>query len=62
MACLRIKYIAKAPYYSDQEQSFIGSDIESCWNQKYEFDQWLGREHPMGVMAIYREEIIQERL
>lgn len=33
MACLRIKYVAIDPYYSDQEQSFIGYDIEDCWSQ-----------------------------
>ena len=61
MACLRIKYVAIDPYYSDQEQSFIGCDIEDCWSQKYDFDQWLGREHPMGMKAIYKEQILQEK-
>ena len=49
------------PYYSDQEQSFIGYDIKDCWSQKYDFDRWLGREHPMGMKAIYKEEILQEK-
>lgn len=61
MACLRIKYVAIDPYYSDLEQSFIGYDIEDCWSQKYDFDIWLGREHPMGMKAIYKEEILQEK-
>lgn len=62
MACLKIRYVAIDPYYSDQEQSFIGYDIEDCWSQKYDFDRWLGREYPMGMKAIYKEEILQEKL
>lgn len=62
MSRLDIKYIAIDPYHSDQEQSFIGNNIEDCWSQKYEFDRWLGRNHPSGIMAIYKFEIKREKL
>lgn len=62
MACLRIKYVAIDPYYSDHEQSFIGYNIDDCWSQKFEFDEWLGREHPMGYKTLYKCEILQEKL
>ena len=61
MARLDVKYIAIDPYYSDCDQSFIGYDIDNCWSQKHDFDEWLGREHPMGYTAIYRCKIINER-
>lgn len=62
MARLDIQYIAIDPYYSDQKQSFIGYDIDDCWMQKYEFDRWLGRNHPSGIRTIYKFEIINEKL
>ena len=62
MARLDIKYVAIDPYHSGQEQSFIGYNIEDCWSQKYEFDRWLGRNHPSGIMAIYKFEIKREKL
>lgn len=62
MARLDIKYIAIDPHYSDQEQSFIGYNIDDCWSQKYDFDDWLGRNQPSGIKAIYKWEIINEKL
>lgn len=62
MARLDIKYIAIDPYYSDQEQTFIGYNIDDCWSQKCDFDDWLGRNHPSGISTIYKCEIIQEKL
>ncbi len=38
MARLDVKYTAIDPYYSDQEQAFIGYNIDDCWSQKYDFD------------------------
>lgn len=62
MARLVVKYNAKDPYYSDQIQTFIGCDINSCWDQMYDFEEWLGREHPSGIMSIYNSEIIKEEM
>lgn len=62
MARLVVKYKAKDPYYSDQTQTFIGCDINSCWDQMNDFEEWLGREHPSGIMAIYNSEIIKEEM
>lgn len=61
MARLKVKYKATDPYYSDQIQTFIGCDINSCWDQMYEFEEWLGREHPAGIRFMYKIEIIEER-
>jgi hypothetical protein len=27
-----------------------------------DFEEWLGREHPSGIMAIYNSEIIKEEM
>lgn len=62
MARLDVRYKAIDPYYSDQCQSFIGYNIEECWGQKYEFEEWLGRNHPSGIMTIYKCEILKEKL
>ena len=59
---MRIDVLYKAidPYYSDCEQSFIGATSESCWHQKFEFEKWLGREHPAGIKTIYKVEILKD--
>lgn len=62
MARLKIKYTAIDPYYSDQEQVFIGSDIEDCWSQAYMFEKYLGRNHSNTIMLTYKTEIIEEKL
>ena len=55
---LKIFYEAIDPYYSFMTQVFIGVDEESCWDQKYEFDKWLGRHHPSGIHCIYRDKFL----
>lgn len=62
MARIRIKYEAIDPYYSDQVQTFIGETIESCDEQRYEFERYLGRNHPHGFMAIYSPIVIEEKV
>ena len=44
----KIKYIAIDPYYSDHTQVFIGADEEEINRQIYEYEAWLGRNHPAG--------------
>lgn len=49
----QVWYKAIDPYYSDQLQTFIGVDAEDLDHQQYEFEKWLGREHPAGIRYIY---------
>ena len=51
---LRVHYEAIDPYYSSQEQVFIGINEESCYSQKDEFEEWLGKNHPNGMNNIYK--------
>lgn len=61
MARLKIRYNAIDPYYSTHVQTFIGIDLNDCEAQKVEFEKWLGREHPSGIMSIYKPEILEEK-
>ena len=61
MARLKIRYNAVDPYYSTHEQTFIGVNLDDCDNQRFEYEQWLGREHPSGIMTIFEPEILEER-
>ena len=56
----KVKYKAIDPYYSDMEQVFIGGSIDSLDDQQYEFEKWLGKEHPAGIRFIYESEIVSE--
>lgn len=59
---LIVYYEAIDPYYSSHGQVFIGADKESCYSQKWEFEEWLGRNHPNGINNIYKvtsEELIK---
>ena len=51
---LKVYYEAIDPYYSSQEQVFIGINEESCYSQKWEFEEWLGRNHPNGMNNTYK--------
>ncbi len=55
-----IKYIAIDPYYSDQTQTFIGSDANSISDQIYDFEEWLGKEHANGIATLYRTETLYD--
>lgn len=55
---LKVYYEAIDPYYSSMTQTFIGVDEEDCWNQKYEFEEWLGRYYSSGIRYIYRVKIL----
>ena len=61
MARLKIRYNAVDPYYSTHEQTFIGVNLDDCDNQRFEYEQWLGREHPSGIMTIFKPELLEER-
>ena len=57
---LTVYYEAIDPYYSSQEQVFIGIDEESYYSQRDEFEEWLGRNHSNGISNIY--EVVSEQL
>ena len=57
---LTVYYKAIDPYYSSHEQVFIGINEESCYDQKYEFEEWLGRNHSNSISNIY--EVTSEQL
>lgn len=57
---LQVHYEAIDPYYSSQDQTFIGIDEDSCWEQKREFEEWLGRNHPNGIRSIYKVSVAGE--
>lgn len=61
MAKLRVRYIAIDPYYSTHEQTFIGATLDDCGEQQFEYEQWLGREHPAGIKCIFKTEILEEK-
>ena len=58
---LKVYYEAIDPYYSSMTQTFIGIDYDDCLNQKYEFEEWLGRYHSSGIKCIYRDKILDEK-
>lgn len=58
----KVKYKAIDKYYSDQEAVFISETLDGLDEQQYEFEKYLGREHPAGIMYIYQPEIIYERI
>lgn len=56
----KVWYEAIDPYYSDEVQTFIGATWQELEEQEYEYDKWLGREHPAGIRFIYEKRIIYE--
>ena len=46
---IRKKYVAIDPYYSDFEISFIGDNLDKIDEQIFDFEKYLGREHPSGI-------------
>lgn len=56
----KVKYKAIDPYYSDEVQVFISGSLEGLDSQQYEFEKWLGRNHPAGIKYIFQPEIIFE--
>lgn len=56
----RILYKSIDPYYSDFEIAFIGIDEKDIDGQIYEFNQYVGREHPSGISTIYKPKIMTD--
>ena len=59
---LKVYYESIDPYYSSHDQVFIGIDEESCYRQKYEYEEWLGRDHINGIRSIYIVKILENKL
>ena len=51
---LTVHYESIDPFYSSQDQVFIGIDEISCYSQRDGFENWLGRNHPNGIRNIYK--------
>lgn len=43
MATIKLKYEALTPELKNQTQVFTGKTIMDCWNQMYEFNDWLAK-------------------
>ena len=56
----KVWYEAIDPFYSDQVQTFIGATREELDDQEYQFNQWLGLNHPAGIIFIYETHTIYE--
>ena len=54
-----VKYIAVDPYYSDQEQVYIGATMDEIDSIQYETEEHMARFHA-SLGMIYRPEIIFE--
>lgn len=56
-----VRYTATDPYYSDFTETYIGESMESLDYQQYELEKYVGRNHPHGIDAIYKQEIVAEK-
>ena len=52
-----VKYTAIDPYYSDQEQTYIGSSPSEVDTIQWETEEFMAREH-CSLSMIYKSEII----
>ena len=55
-----VKYEAIDPYYSDFEETFIGTSGDELDAQQVELEEFLGRNHINGIMSIYKPILISE--
>ena len=56
----KVWYEAIDPYHSDEVQTFIGATWEDLDEQETEFNKWLGRNHPAGIIFLFRAHTIYE--
>jgi hypothetical protein len=54
-----VRYTAIDPYYSDQEQTYIGSNSDEIDAIQYETERFMAREH-CSLGMIYRTEVIKD--
>lgn len=55
-----VKYIALDPYYSDFEETYIGTTLYEIDMQQEELEEYLGHNHENGIQSIYRPELVFE--
>lgn len=61
MAKLKVEYRSRSRWCQDQIQTFIGYDLDDCWQQMKDFEQYLGRDYDEGYEVIYQRIIIEEK-
>lgn len=55
-----VKYEAFDPFYSDVEQTYIGTSLDEIDRIQEETEEFMGRNHPNGIMSIYKPITIME--
>lgn len=55
-----VKYEAIDPYYSDFEETYIGTTLDDIDTQQYETEKFMGRHHENGIDSIYKPVLIYE--
>ena len=55
-----VKYEAFDPYYSDFEETYIGTTLDEIDIQQYETEKFMGRHHKNGIDSIYKPVLIYE--
>ena len=53
-----VKYVAVDPYYSDVEQTYIGSTAEEVDNIRKETEEFMAKEHNGLLSMIYKTEVV----
>ena len=60
MASLKLKYEALTPEVKTQTQVFTGNTLSDCWNQMYDFNNWLAK--GKDIKKMYKIITIEKRL
>lgn len=55
-----VKYEAVDPYYSDFEETYIGTTLDEIDTQQYETEEFMGHNHLNGIGHIYKSKIVYE--
>lgn len=55
-----VKYEAIDPYYSDFEETYIGTTLDDIDAQQYETEKFMGHNHENGIDSIYKPVLIYE--
>lgn len=59
MATLKLKYEALTSEVKTQTQVFTGKTLSDCWNQMYDFNDWLAK--GKDIKKMYRIITIEKR-
>ena len=55
-----VKYVAIDPFYSDFEETYIGTTLYEIDMQQAELEEYLGHNHENGIQSIYHPELVFE--